>query len=113
MANSKALNDQELARLRYSPKAIGKIIKAKRLAMGLSQKAACEAIGVSDRTVYEWERGNLNSNAVRLVNWLLSGQGDSVSNMWQQRALVAEAALREVTEVLVEYRGAHQGIRKL
>lgn len=111
MPNTKALSSEELARLRYSPQQLGKMIKARRTTLGQTQREAASDIGITYRTLQEWEHGKINPSVVRVFNWLLHGEGDSVSNMWQRRAILAEGTIKDITESLMELRQAHQGVK--
>ena len=45
---------------------IGKYIAEKRKALGLTQKQLAEQLGMSDKSVSKWERGNLSAGCICL-----------------------------------------------
>jgi transcriptional regulator with XRE-family HTH domain len=103
VAKRQPITDLELRGMSLPPKTLGASFKAKRVALKLSRHEVARRIHVSPKTIQQWELGNLDPLAVRLINWILEGDSD-VTEMWRRRALLAEAALKDITVALREFR---------
>lgn len=103
MASRTPLSSEERLRMSMPPESVGRMIAAKRVALGISQHEVARQMGVHSKTVQAWEKGKMDVNFVRLLNWILDGDGD-VTEMWRRRALVAEATIRDVAMSLREWR---------
>lgn len=99
MAKREPLTGEELLGMALPPKSVGKMLTAKRVALGMSVGQVADLMHVHRRTVVAWERGQMDVNFARLLNWLMEGDSDA-TEMWRRRALMAEAALKDVNLAL-------------
>lgn len=97
------LSHGERDQLSYEPAAVGRALAARRISEGLSAVALARLVRVDAVTVRNWERGGMSLSSARLLSYTFS-EGPA-AELWHVRALLAEAALRRMTETLGIYRG--------
>lgn len=90
--------------MRYSPKAIAGVLKARRLAMELSQEELGRMLNVNGATIRNWENGAVPVVACRILSWLF--EEDGRIELWKERAMLAEAALKDVQSSVIAYRSS-------
>jgi transcriptional regulator with XRE-family HTH domain len=98
------LSQRERRELAYSPDTIGLALMSRRVAEGLSQGELARRIRVTDGTIANYEKGLMPTAASRVLSYVYAEAGHE--ELWRQRALVAEQALRQITAALSTYRGA-------
>lgn len=97
------LSQRERRDLAYSPDAIGLALMSRRVAEGISQGELARRIRVTDGTIGNWEKGLMPVTSARVLSYVYAEAGHE--ELWRQRALLAEAALRQITEAMSTYRG--------
>jgi DNA-binding XRE family transcriptional regulator len=100
----KPIGMREASRMDYSPQKIGKALHARRVTSGLSLTDLARQLGVSERTVANWENGKAPLAACRIFSWVF--ENHDYDEIWQIRALMAEATLRDIHVAMTEYRSA-------
>lgn len=103
MGKRQAITPEEEAGYRVTRVQLGRLLRTRRVAMGISQRAMAEQLKVDRRTLGLWEKGEVSVELIRLFNYIL-GEESSMAEMWRKRALLAEAALKDITESIIEYR---------
>lgn len=98
---------EEEAGYKISRQQLGRLLRTRRVSEGISQRAMAEQLKIDRRTLGLWEKGEVSVELIRLLNYIL-GDETSMANMWRRRALLAEAALKDVTEAIIEYRRGHR-----
>jgi transcriptional regulator with XRE-family HTH domain len=105
VSRSRAITAEERQRLKFTPEFIGKMVRTRRLALGLSMSEMGRRIGIDARTVSHWENGEIDATSVRMFNFVLAGTEDSIRDSWMRRALRAEGAIKDISSLIGEYRG--------
>jgi len=67
-------------------------------------------INVNGTTIRNWENGAVPVVACRIFSWLLAEDGSS--ELWRERAMIAEAALKDVQRSMAEYRSSNNVARR-
>jgi hypothetical protein len=67
-------------------------------------------LNVNGTTIRNWENGAVPVVACRILSWLLAE--DTSSELWRERAMLAEAALKDVQHSMAEYRTSNQVVRR-
>jgi len=65
-------------------------------------------LNVNGTTIRNWENGSVPIVACRILSWLLAQDDTATNELWRERAMIAEAALRDVQRSMSEYRIANQ-----
>jgi transcriptional regulator with XRE-family HTH domain len=105
------LTKEEIAKFKFKPKDLAKVITARRAGKRLTQYDVAKQMGVSQATVMRLERGDCDSTTIRVINWLMDDE-DSINEMWRKRALIAEATIKDVLAATREYREGQQLMNK-
>jgi transcriptional regulator with XRE-family HTH domain len=100
----------EQKHLQYSPKAVAGALHARRLALGLSAEELGRELNVNGTTIRNWESGAVPVVACRILSWLFAD--DQSTELWRERAMLAEAALKDVQRSMVEYRSSNGFARR-
>jgi transcriptional regulator with XRE-family HTH domain len=106
MSKGPPLTPEEEATMQLNRKVVGELLRTRRVALGLSRIEAAHAIGVTTTTITRWESGLADSTSTRMMNFMMGFDMEHVNEMWRRRALVAEAALRDINVGIKEYRKA-------
>lgn len=101
------LSKREQRDLSYSPEAIGLALHNRRVAEGLTRRELADRIRVNEGTVRHWEEGGMPVASARVLSYLYERTG--AEELWRERALRGEAALKRVTETMAQYR---DGVRR-
>lgn len=91
----------------YSPKAVAGALHARRIALGMSSEELGRMLNVNGTTIRNWENGSVPVVACRILSWLLAEDSANSNELWRERAMLAEAALRDVQRSMSEYRIAN------
>jgi DNA-binding XRE family transcriptional regulator len=97
---------------------VAQAIRRHRERAGLTPEQLAELIGINRSTIYHWEAGRLSYTAVRIVKWMLSDilvtdtKDGRSAYYWRERAYIAEATLKQMTELLVGRRDMLQRLER-
>jgi hypothetical protein len=67
-------------------------------------------LNVNGTTIRNWENGAVPVVACRILSWLL--EDDASTELWRERAMLAERALKDVQTSMAEYRTSNQVARR-
>jgi len=86
-----------------------RVIRARRIATGLTPDEVAQALGVSRAFIYRWENGRIPYTAVKLINYLTSERFDADKDedgrgvfYWFLRAQAAEHTLKRIQKTIEE-----------
>jgi transcriptional regulator with XRE-family HTH domain len=82
------------------------MLRARRVNLGLSSEQLGRMLNVNGTTIRNWENGAVPVTACRILSWLFA-EDDTTHEAWRERALLAEAALKDVHMAMTEYRDGH------
>lgn len=89
---------------------IGRLIHEARLARDLTPREAAKQAKVHRSTFYRWERGDIGSTTVLVLDWLLHDPNDTHDAFyWRERAIAAEETLAGIERKLTQYREDKDG----
>jgi transcriptional regulator with XRE-family HTH domain len=100
---SPPLSERERQLLAFTPEAVAEAVRSRRIAEGLSTYGLAVRLRVDSRTVRNYELARLSPVTARMLSYAYDGE-DTVE-LWRARAMLAERALRQVTEAVATYRG--------
>lgn len=98
----KPIGVREAAHMRFSPSHVANAVRAHRVTLGLTRAELGRQLGCDAETIRNWENGKAPLIACRVFSWLFEDNG--AEELWRERALLAEAALRDMTSSLLTYR---------
>lgn len=101
---------RELRELAYSPEAVALALHSRRVAEGETRMNLARRIRVTEGTIHNWEQGKMPIASARLLSYIYEAKG--AEELWRERALAAEAALKAMQDGMTSYRVALRRIQR-
>jgi len=76
----------------------------------MSAEELGRVLNVNGTTIRNWENGAVPVVACRILSWLL--EDEAATELWRERAMLAERALKDVQMSMAEYRTSNHATHR-